>query len=193
MYLRRNTSLIDSQLTFANIVEEIPIRIRTNPLVSAFLSTLTTSASASAPSFDHTSTANPKDATSSTTIPPWFSSLNLDPNVLTTNLTSVLDALDDYKTEEGNLAFLSRQIAREKAKADSHVQKRKEENALRVSQGLAPLPEEDVSRLFKIPPEPNRLESTLLLGQVDAYAKSLADSSSINLAKMYAANGGGPS
>ena len=122
--------------------------------------------------------------------PPSFSSLNLDPNVLTSNLSSVLEALDDYKTEEGNLAFLSRQIAREKAKADSHIQKRKEENALRVSQGLAPLPEEDVSRLFKIPPEPSRLESTLLLGQIDAYAKSLGDSSSINLAKMYSANGG---
>lgn len=79
---------------------------------------------------------------------------------------------------------------REKARADGYVQKRKEENALRSSQGLPPLPDEDVSRLFKIPPEPSRLESTLLLGQIDAYAKSLADSSSINLVKMYAANGG---
>lgn len=101
----------------------------------------------------------------------------------------MLDALDDYKTEEGNLAYLQRQIAREKLKAEQHIQKRREENALRVSQGLAPLPEDDVSRLFKIPPEPNRLESTLLLGQIDAYSKSLAQGASINLVKMYAANG----
>lgn len=103
----------------------------------------------------------------------------------------MLDALDDYKTEEGNLAYLARQIAREKARAEAHVQKRREENALRVSQGLAPLPEDDVSRLFKIPQEPSRLESTLLLGQIDAYSKGLADSASIGLVKMYAAANAG--
>ena len=101
----------------------------------------------------------------------------------------MLDALDDYKTEEGNIAYLQRQIAREKARAEAYVQKRREENALRVSQGLAPLPEDDVSRLFKIPPEPSRLDSTLLLGQIDAYSKSLAQGASVNLVKMYAAKG----
>ena len=62
----------------------------------------------------------------------------------------IVEALDNYKTEEGNLAYLQRQIAREKAKADAYVAKRKEENATRTAAGLAPLPEEDVSRLFKI-------------------------------------------
>ena len=84
------------------------------------------------------------------------------------------------------MAYLSRQIAREKARAEAHTAKRKEENVLRVAQGLAPLPEDDVSRLFKIPPEPNRLESMLLLGQIDAHAKSLAEMSSAGLVKMYA-------
>lgn len=68
------------------------------------------------------------------------------------------------------------------------MQKRREENALRTSQGLVPVPEDDVSRLFKIPPDPSRLESMLLLGQIDAYSKSLADGASVNLVKMYAAS-----
>jgi len=82
---------------------------------------------------------------------------------------------------------MQRQIAREKARADAYVAKRKEENAGRIAQGLAPLPEEDVSRLFKIPAEPSRLDSMLLLGKIDAYAKSLAETSSTGLVKMYAA------
>lgn len=60
---------------------------------------------------------------------------------------------------------------------------------MRVSQGLAPLPEEDVERLFKIPAEPNRMESMLLMGQIDAYAKNLAGTSSTGLVRMYAAKG----
>lgn len=102
----------------------------------------------------------------------------------------VIEALDAYKTEEGNLAYLSRQIARERAKADSFTAKRRDENASRVAQGLPPLPEEDVNRLFKIPPEPSRLESMVLMGQLDGYTKSLEASAGSGLVKMYAAQAG---
>jgi translation initiation factor 3 subunit H len=169
-------------------VEEIPLRVRTNPLLGSFLSTLVQPSSSS-------SHLTPSDsltlsASDSTTLPPSFASLDLASASLTRNLSHVIDALDEYKTEEGNLAYNLRQIAREKARADAYVAKRKEENALRVSQGLAPLPEDDVSRLFKIPPEPSRLESMLLLGKIDAYSKSLAEGSSIGLVKMYTTNAG---
>jgi translation initiation factor 3 subunit H len=116
-----------------------------------------------------------------------FSTLDLGTAGLTRNLEQIIEAVDNHRTEEGNLAYLSRQIAREKARADSYVSKRKEENAARVGQGLAPLPEEDVNRLFKIPSEPSRLESMLVLGQIDAYAKSLEGTASTGLVKMYAA------
>ena len=102
-------------------------------------------------------------------------------------MEQIIDSIEHYRTEEGNLAYLSRQIAREKARAESYVAKRQEENEGRVGQGLAPLPEEDVNRLFKIPPEPSRLESMLLLGQIDAYAKSLEGTASTGLVKMYGA------
>ena len=91
------------------------------------------------------------------------------------------------KTEEGNLAYLQRQIARERTKAETWVAKRKEENATRITAGLAPLPDEDVNRLFKIPPEPSRLESMLLLGRIDGYGKSLEETASTGLVKMYVA------
>ncbi|KIK71080.1 hypothetical protein GYMLUDRAFT_33206 [Collybiopsis luxurians FD-317 M1] len=173
------TSLANHQLTFSSILEELPLRVHTNPLLSVFLGEL------SSASPEATLHSAPTSA-----LPPSFSVLDLNSGGLTKNLEHIVDALDTYRNEEGNLAYLSRQIARERAKADNYVSKRKEENAARVAQGLAPLPEEDVTRLFKIPPEPSRLESMLMLGQVDAYAKSLAETTSTGLVKMYAATAG---
>lgn len=171
------SSLINRQLTFSSIMEEIPIRIRTNPLLGAFINTLTTPSPSSPPA-------------AFAALPPSFAPLDLSPQSTTTNLSTVLEALDEYKSEEGTLAFLMRNIARDRNRANEHIQKRKDENALRVSQGLAPLPEEDISRLFRIQPEPSRLKSMLLLGQIDAYSTSLATSASEGLVKMYGANAG---
>ncbi|KAF9044789.1 hypothetical protein BDZ89DRAFT_1089736 [Hymenopellis radicata] len=164
-----SASLVNHRLTFSSILTEIPLKIRTNPLLSSFLGGLS-----------ETATGSKSAAGSDSALPPSFSVLDL----------GLAEAIDGYRTEEGNLAYLSRQIARERAKADNYVARRKEENATRIAQGLPPLPEEDVTRLFKIPAEPNRLESMLLLGQVDAYAKSMAGASSTGLVKMYAARAG---
>jgi len=170
-------SLISHRLTFSSIFEELPLKVRTNPLLSSFLGTLAESDSHATP-----------DAPSA--LAPTFSVLDLGTAGVTRNMEQIVEAIEAYRTEEGNLSYLSRQIAREKAKADSYVAKRKEENQLRIAQGLAPLPEEDVARLFKIPPEPSRLESLLLLGQIDAYAKSLEVSASTGLVKMYGTKAG---
>jgi translation initiation factor 3 subunit H len=132
-------------------------------------------------------TAGSLETATSSALSPSFSHLDLGTTGLTRNLEQIIEAVDNHRTEEGNLAYLSRQIAREKARADTYVTKRKEESAARVAQGLAPLPEEDVNRLFKIPAEPSRLDSMLLLGQIDAYGKSLEGTASTGLVKMYAA------
>ncbi|OBZ80000.1 Eukaryotic translation initiation factor 3 subunit H [Grifola frondosa] len=182
-YKRNNfstTSLINHRLTFSSILEEVPLKIRTSALLSSFLGSL------SEQSVSAVAQTNPAMTTSSVAIPPSYATLNLGTANVARNLELIIEAVDQHKTEEGNLAYLQRQIAREKARADGYVAKRKEENAARVAQGLAPLPEEDVSRLFKIPAEPSRLESMLQLGRIDAYAKSLAETSSTGLVKMYA-------
>lgn len=156
----------------------MPLKIRTNPLLSSFLGTLAESDS-TAP-----------ESTGASALEPTFSVLDLGTAGLTRNLEQIVESVEAYRTEEGNLSYMSRQIARERAKADAYVAKRKEENQARIGQGLAPLPEEDVARLFKIPPEPSRLESLLLLGQIDAYGKSLEGTASTGLVKMYGAKAG---
>jgi translation initiation factor 3 subunit H len=172
--------LVNHRLTFSNILEEIPVKIRINPLLNSVMGALTESHCSPLPS------AQSSGATTSV-IQPTYSTLNIGSVGLTRNLEHLIEAVDNYKLEEGNLAYLSRQIARERLKADQYVAKRREENVTRTAQGLAPLPEENVSRLFKIPPEPSRLESMLLLGQIDGFAKSLASASSTGLVTMYAA------
>ncbi|KAF4572845.1 translation initiation factor 3 subunit H [Pleurotus pulmonarius] len=173
-------SLINHRLTFSSILEEVALKVRTNPLLSSFLGVLTEPTRSEA-------TDAPPSAAATSALPPSCGVLDLGTSGVTRNLEQIIEGIDNYRTEEGNLAYLLRQIARERSKADNHVAKRQEENATRIAQGLAPLPEEDVNRLFKIPPEPSRLESMLLLGQVDAYAKTLSSTASTGLVKMYAA------
>ncbi|KAM6498181.1 translation initiation factor 3 subunit 3 [Amanita muscaria] len=185
-YKRSNfstSSLINHRLTFSSILEELPLKIRTNPLLSSFLGTLTESRTS--PLSDAT-----PDAARLSVLPPSFSMLEVGSMGLNRNLEQIVEGIDNYRTEEGNIAYVTRQIARERARADAYIAKRKEENQARVAQGLAPLPEEDVTRLFKIPAEPSRLESMLLLGQIDAYGKSLGGTSGTGLAKMYAVKDG---
>jgi translation initiation factor 3 subunit H len=181
--IQSTDSMINYKLTFTSIMQEVPLKIRANPLLGSFISTLS----------ERRSTSHTQPLPSEvyhTSLSPLYSTLHLGNPTLTKNLENVVEAIDNYKTEEGNLAYHTRQIAREKARAEAYIAKRREESANRVAQGLAPLPEEDVSRLFKIPREPSRLESMLLLGQVDAYAKTLEGTSGLSLVKMYAARAG---
>ena len=124
-------------------------------------------------------------------LPPSFAPLDLEPAAhVNRGLESTLETLEAYKAEESNVAYAQRQIARERARADAYAAKRREESAARVAQGLAPLPEEDISRLFRVPPEPSRLQGMLLLGQIDGQARALYVAASAGLVKMYAARAG---
>lgn len=176
-------SLTIHRLIFSTILEEFPLKIRSNPLLTSFLGSLREPDSSPLPN-------TPPESASVSSLPPSFAALDFGTGGLTRNLEQLVEVIDSYRTEESNLAYLSRQIARERARAETYIQKRKEENLARVAQGLVPYPEEDVARMFKIPPEPSRLESMLLLGQVDAYAKSLSGTASTNLVKMYSAKAG---
>ncbi|EPQ32326.1 uncharacterized protein PFL1_00522 [Pseudozyma flocculosa PF-1] len=183
-------SLIDHKLTFANVLVEIPVALRNTALLDAFLSSISTP-SAPAPSIVPPSTSellvNPPTAA----LGPSHTSLNLalEP-VLASSLEATLEILEEHAAEAGNVGFQARQLAREKAKAEAYLARKKAENASREAQGLAPLPIEDVNRLFKIPAEPSRLETTLLLGQLDSSARRLAETAAVGAVQLHAARTG---
>ncbi len=173
-------------LTFDTILEELPLHIRNSSLLNSYLSTLRSPTAVRTTGYTST-----LPTSSEPELAPNFTVLDLEtPSRLERNLEQMIEKLDEYKNEESNVAFLGRQIGREKMKAESYIAKRREENAARVAQGLAPLPEEDVSRLFKIPSEPSRLESMLLLGQIEGLGKNLEQEAGEILLQSYVARSG---
>jgi len=182
--------LVEHRLTFSNVLIEIPVHVRNTALMDAMLSTLTTEnvpESRIAPRTSKELLTHPIDMH----VAPDNMDLNLalEP-VLVSTLESTLDAAEAYASESGNVGYQARQIAREKARADAFLTRRKAENATRESAGLAPLPLDEVNKLFKIPAEPNRLESLLLLNQLDSAAQRLTETATIGTVQLNAARTG---
>jgi len=152
--------LAESGLTITRMVDEIPIVVRTSPLLGRVLEGMKEGG------YEVTELAGGEGV-----------------------VEEIVERVEMYRNEEQNVGYVTRQIARERGRAEAYVQKRKEENAHRVSQGLAPLPEEDVSRMFKIPSEPSRLESVLLLSQLDGITGRMASGGAgLDMVKLYANN-----
>lgn len=153
----------------------LPVEITSSALVSAFLATLTTPAVPTAPSLS--SPAVP--------LPPAFLPLvNPLPHSLPDYLSNTLDALTLHTHEANNLAFMTRQIAREKSKHEAAIKEREEENARRRKTGQPELPTIS-SELRTGPKEPSRLEMICLQGQVDGLAKSMGAEAGKGLVRCY--------
>lgn len=177
--------LASHKLTFANILQELPIKIHNSHLLTALLYSLdeSTLPSADTSSLNHTNPLSPNYDTLE---------LSLDP-YMEKNLEFLLDSVDEYNSEQSNLAYWQRSVAREQAKIQGFLSKRRAENAQRQAQGLKPLPaeeesEEAIARMFKLPSEPSRLESLLITAQMDEYCKQIEAFAGPTLAKMYAVN-----
>ena len=186
-------NLIEHRLTFSNVLIEMPVHIRNSALLDAMLTTLTTEQAPDVRIVPPTSREELSSSLSSgrVLVPPNYMDLNLalEP-VLVSTMESTLDAAETYAAEAGNVGYQARQIAREKARADAFVARRKAENATRESAGLAPLPLDEVHKLFKIPAEPNRLESLLLLNQLDSAAQRLSETAAVGALQLDAARTG---
>ncbi len=60
-----------------------------------------------------------------------------------------------------------------------------QENKMRVDRGEAPLPEDDIHKMFKPPVAPARLDSLLLSSQISAYASQMSQFSSQTFGKLF--------
>ncbi|BEI95280.1 hypothetical protein CcaverHIS631_0102290 [Cutaneotrichosporon cavernicola] len=106
------------------------------------------------------------------------------PTSLPENLGNTLDGLQLYSHEANNLAFMNRQLQREKAKHESMVKEREEENVRRRKAGQAELP--IISSEFRsATKEHSRLEMMCLQGQVDGLAKSMGAEAGKGLVRCY--------
>jgi translation initiation factor 3 subunit H len=115
-------------------------------------------------------------------------SVNIDP-FLSQTCDLLLDSIEIHHTESNNFSYYSRALAREQAKISQWQAKRKAENALRTSTKQPLLPEDEWQRLFKLPTEPNRLESMLNSRQVEQYSRQVDGFVAGTTGKMFAVRG----
>ncbi|WVR08812.1 hypothetical protein IAU60_005870 [Kwoniella sp. DSM 27419] len=167
-------SLVDNGITLSTLLAPLPITVTSPSLISAFLSTLS-----------NAETAQPTLGNPSVPIPPSFAPLvNPLPTSLTAYLQNTLDSLTLHSHEANNIAFLTRQIAREKVKHEQSVRDREEENARRRKQGLSEFPAIS-SEIRGGTKEPSRLEMVCLGGMVDGLAKGMGAEAGKGLVRNY--------
>ncbi|KAK3825625.1 MAG: hypothetical protein J3Q66DRAFT_309072 [Benniella sp.] len=185
-------ALAKAKLTFSNIFEELPIAIRNTALLDALLFELETSDDSVEVSTSHLTTyksasSSNNSSSNKSVLTPSFDmlDLSLDPYIAK-NLENLMDTIDEHHQEQGNYAYWQRSVERENKKKAAYLLNRKTENARRTQAGQAPLPNEDVDAMFKLPSEPSRLDHLLISGQIDNYCKQINQFAGPTLGKLFA-------
>lgn len=175
-----------TKLTYNDILVELPIIVRNSHLLTSFLHQMPNEIAKSEleiPASLAELNAKPRD------IPlyPNFDALDLsiDP-YLEKTCDQLLESIETHYTELNNYQYYQRQVTREQAKITAWKTKRTAENSLRAQQKLAPLPEDEWERLFKMPTEPSRLEGMLNARQVDQYSRQVDGFTASVTGKMFA-------
>lgn len=169
----------------------MPVQIHNSHLVNTFLHQI--------PSLLATGTLRPPTSVADIennpvfkedTLAPTFDnlSISIDP-FLSQTADNLLESIETHHVEANNFSYYSRALAREQAKIQQWQTKRKAENAARALSKQPALPEDEWQRLFKLPTEPNRLESMLNSRQVEQYARQVDGFVSGTTGKMFAVRG----
>jgi len=175
-----------TKLTYKDIFVELPIIVHNSHLLTSFLHQLPSPL----PKEQLELPASLADLTKDSPGIPLYPNLesldlSIDP-YLERTCDMLLDTIETHYTELNNFQYYQRQLAREQAKITAWKTKRAAENATRATQKLAPLPEDEWERLFKLPTEPSRLEGMLNARQVDQYARQVDGFTASITGKMFA-------
>jgi len=184
----RDLRLQKSGLRYQDILIELPVTIHNSHLLTSLLHQLPSVPSRKMADFPHT-LAELNRAADAYTLPlnPNFDALELsvDP-FLEKTCDLLLDTIENHHTELNNHQYYQRSLAREQAKITAWQQKRKAENAARTASKQPLLPEDEWTKLFKLPQEPNRLEIMLNSGQVEQYSKQVDSFAATVTGKLFA-------
>ncbi|KAF5870017.1 putative eukaryotic translation initiation factor 3 subunit 3 protein [Botrytis fragariae] len=175
-----------SKLTYKDILVELPIIVHNSHLLTSFLHQMPVEL----PKKDLEFPASFADLTRNTPPTPLYPNmesldLSIDP-YLERTCDMLLDSIETHYTELNNFQYFQRQLTREQAKVTAWKAKRTAENATRATQKLAPLPEDEWERLFKLPTEPSRLEGMLNARQVEQYSRQVDGFTASITGKMFA-------
>lgn len=195
-------------LTASTIFESLPVKIRNSKLLDVFLHQLEATPSSSSAFAASVASRTPfsssyepfgyANSTSSDTFDPYFSpnfdALELGSETyLERHLEYLAETVDEYGQEQWRWQGWQRSLAKEQQRSAQTVARKRQENATRVAEGLAPLyseeelmtPSPSLAKL--IAGEPSRLETLILTNQIDTYCKQINQFAGPGLTKMYLA------
>ncbi|KAI5621495.1 eukaryotic translation initiation factor 3 subunit H-B [Silurus asotus] len=151
---------------YDNMFEEVPIVIKNSHLINVLLWEL-----------ENKSTAVEKHELLSLS-----SSSHLEKS-----LQMLMDRVDEMCQDINKYNNYSRSLSKQQQQKHQYVQRRQQENTQRQSRGEPPLPEEDLTKLFKPPQPPPRMDSLLISGQINTYCQTVKEFTSQNLGKLFMA------
>ncbi|KAJ3063376.1 Eukaryotic translation initiation factor 3 subunit H, partial [Quaeritorhiza haematococci] len=191
-------SLLQQKLTPSSIFQSLPIKIRNSHLLNVLLHELEESSSAnigitsslSLPVSTFTSRI-PTDTT--TPLSPNFNNLELGlENYLEKHLEYLGETIEEHGQEQWRWHGWQRSLQKEQTRVQQTISKKRQENASRVAQGLAPAyTEEELSGTSSaalqklLSNEPSRLETLIITNQIDTYCKQINQFAGPALTKMF--------
>lgn len=166
-------SVASNKLVAKEILESLPITIRRSFLLEPMLK-------------DWEEESLPESTSFASTYPAAITTTDTDTSLfslddyLGRHIEYLQDCVDEYGQEQWRWQGWHRSLCKESQKLQSIVSKKKHENAARVQQGLDPLyTEEELSSVSSpaltkiLAQEPSRLETLLILNQMETYCEQL--------------------
>jgi len=155
------------KLNFENMFTEIPVVIRNSHLVNVLMCEL-----------EQKATESEK-----------YQFLDLaTSSMLEKNLRQLIECVDDVAADTNKYLTFQKLYQRQQQSKQQHIHKRTQENSARAAKGEPPLPEEDLSKLFKPLQAPQRLDSMLIAGQIDNYCTQIVEFTSQSFGKLFMAD-----
>lgn len=162
----KSKDLENHKLSFLNIFDEIPIRIRNQHLVNLYLASST----------NDTKSENEFD----------ILNLSSNQNVTAQLLESLYGQVDAYNYDQTNYNYYQRQHQKEQSKIMQWKQQRKLDNLERAKIGEKELDTEEWQSLFKLPTEPSRYNNMLHSHAIDVLADDILKRCDEDLTKSFA-------
>lgn len=106
-------------------------------------------------------------------------------SVLEGQLRCLMDRVDELNQEAIKFNRYQQIVTRQQQDKHRYLQKRAQENAARAAKDEPPLPEEDINKLFRPHPVPQRLNPMIIAGQIGTYSQHINQFCSQSLAKLY--------
>jgi translation initiation factor 3 subunit H len=157
-------SVRSSKVTFESMFEEIPVFVKNSHLTNALLCEI--------------SEMSPEQVDNQ--------SLDLSTSsVLERTLRQLMESVDELSQETNKVTNHLRQVGKQQQSKHQYLQKRAQENASRSARGEAPLPDDDVNKLFKSIPPPTRLDAMLCAGQISNYCTQINQFATQSLGKLF--------